>query len=143
MANIIKKDADTHGPIFDHVRSVMTDRLSVEPPVFTPPISAMTEKQMLDRITQFVKRGLKNRAYSYDPLEGKLNFRFTEPFDLFQELSTGEKAYDFLRSYFIKEELWDDVDFINFRTGVTEGNIILTSKKLSAQSIQTTKNKPL
>lgn len=141
MSTATKKE--TNGPIFDQVRSILAERLAITHPDFSPSIPRLNEKQFITVISKVILRAMRSHDYSYDPTEGKLSVRFTQPVDLFQELSTGEKAYDFLRNYLLTGELWEDVVFINFRTGVTDGSIVLTSKKISAQAIQTAKNKPL
>lgn len=126
------------GPIMELIASAIKRNSSVHEEGAQLPF---TKETIITAIATIISTHLTQSTYTFDPSVGTVYFSLPRPLDFFQELSDGDglKVFEYLRDYFTNTEGWDDVVFINSRTGVTHGGIRLTA--LAIKSAEVVKQK--
>lgn len=121
------------GKVFDLIKSALVYNMSKVMEDY-PPVA--TVEEATKQVVNIISIGLSTNQYSYDPTAGIVEIRLNRPFDFFQKLIDGEELYIEVRKYLIDVEQWDEVDFINSRTGVGYGSIKLHSHAICAAKLR-------
>lgn len=126
------------GPIMELIADAIRRNTSVHEQGTQLPF---TKETIITVVAKIVSDHLINHSYTFDPSVGSVYFSLPYSIDFFQEMSDvdGIKVFEYLRDYFTNTEGWDDVVFINSRTGVTHGGIRLTA--LALKTAEVTKQK--